>query len=110
MALEFDRYLDRRRLKRSRGWWRVVAIFAIVVVFGIGFGDFDRLKGRNHVAVLDIKNLIVDDPDRNAKLKEIAEDIKAKALIVRISTPGGTVVGAESLYYFLRMVSRSKPV
>ena len=110
MALDVDRYLDRRRLKRSRGWWRVIAIFSILVVFGIVFGDFDQLKGRNHVAVIDIKNIIVDDPDRNAKLKVIAADPKAKALIIRINTPGGTVVGAESLYNLLRLVGARKPV
>ena len=110
MALDVDRYLDRRRLKRSRGWWRIVAIFSILVIAGVGFGDFDQLKGRNHVAVIDIKNIIVDDPDRNARLKKIAADPKAKALIIRISSPGGTVVGAESLYYFLRLVGERKPV
>ena len=110
MALDVDRYLDRRRLKRSRSWWRIVAVVSLLVIVGIGFGDFDRLKGRDHVAVIDINNMIVDDPKRNARLKEIANDPKAKALIIRISSPGGTVVGAESLYYFLRLVGRSKPV
>ena len=110
MALEVDKYLDRRRLKRSLSRWRVVAIISVLIVVGISFGDFDRLKGLDHVAIIDIENLIVDDLVRNNKLKEIAADAKVKALIVRISSPGGTVVGAESLYYGLRLVGRSKPV
>ena len=110
MALDVDKYLDRRRLKRSRGWWRVVACIAILALAVVAFGSFHRMKSGDHVAVVDIRNIIVDDPQRDDMIKEIAVDPEAKALIVRINSPGGTVMGAESLYYTLRTVAQNKPV
>jgi len=110
MALDVDKYLDRRRLKRSRGWWRVVACIAILALAVVAFGSFHRMKSGDHVAVVDIRNIIVDDPQRDDMIKEIAVDPDAKALIVRINSPGGTVMGAESLYYILRSVAQNKPV
>ena len=110
MALDVDKYLDRRRLKRSRGWWRIVACVAILAISVVAFGNFNTIKIGEHVAVVDIRNIIVDDPQRDDKIKEIAVDPEAKALIVRINSPGGTVTGAESLYFILRSVAEKKPV
>ena len=110
MALDVDKFLDRRRLKRSRGWWRLVAIIALISLALFAFGRFYPLESGSYVAVLDIRNLIVDDPDRNGLLKEISEDPEVKALIVRISSPGGTVMGAEALFFVLRMIAEKKPV
>ena len=110
MALDVDKYLDRRRLKRSRGWWRAVASIAILALAVVAFGSFHQMKSGDHVAVVDIRNIIVDDPQRDDMIKEIAVDPEAKALIVRINSPGGTVMGAESLYYILRSVAQNKPV
>ena len=84
MALDVDKYLDRRRLKRSRGWWRVVACIAILALAVVAFGSFHQMKSGDHVAVVDIRNIIVDDPQRDDMIKEIAVDPEAKALIVHI--------------------------
>ncbi len=110
MTIDVDKYLDRSRLKTSRSRWRIIAIFAIFALLVLAFGKFDPLRSGDHVAVIDINNIIIDDPERNRVLKLIANDPKAKALIIRISSPGGTVMGAESLYAFLRSVSKNKPV
>ena len=48
--------------------------------------------------------------DRTRTVRQIGDDASAKALILRIDSPGGTVVGGESLYRHLRAVAEKKPV
>lgn len=110
MALDTDKYFDRRRLKRRLTLWRLVAIVAVVALVALAFGQFDSLDRSDHVAVVDVLNLIVDDPKRDKLFKKIADDPNAKALLVRINSPGGTVVGGEALYLSIRRVAGKKPV
>jgi protease-4 len=46
----------------------------------------------------------------DATLKEVEENHKAKALILTISSPGGTTVGSEAVFERLRKISNKKPV
>ena len=108
--IENHKVQDRRKLKRSRAWWRVLAVISISILVIIFIGKFDGFDERPHIAALDVENIIVDDQDRLELIKEIASDPSAKALIVYINSPGGTVVGGESLYFALRNVAKKKPV
>ena len=110
MALEADQILDRRRLKRRLGLWRVIAIVALVALVVGAIGRATVLPDRNYVARLSVDGIILDDPWRDAALESDAKKAKAKALIVRIDSPGGTMVGGESLYRSLRAVASHKPV
>ena len=110
MTLDPDILLDRRRLKRRLALWRVVAIVALVAVVLVGYARYSGVLNRDHVARDDIDGIILDDADVLAALEEIAEDSRAKALIVHIDSPGGTFVGGEQLYDVLRKVSAIKPV
>ena len=110
MTPDSDILIDRRRLARRLALWRIVAIVALVAVAVVAVGRFDAITGRDHLARVTIDGLIVDDPDVVAALVEVAEDSRAKALIVRIDSPGGTFVGGETLYRALREVAEGKPV
>ena len=110
MALEADRYFDRRRLKRRLGLWRMIAVVAVVAVAIIAFGRFGDFGGGNSVATLDVTSVIFDDTSRSDALRKLAANANVKALIVRINSPGGTVVGGEALYFGLRAVAKKKPV
>lgn len=113
MSLDADSLVDRRRLKRRLGVWRLVGLAAIVAVVVLGLnraGAGAGVLGRDYVARLVIDGIITEDFDRNEALATIAEDRRAKALVVRINSPGGTVVGGEALYRQLRLVSELKPV
>ena len=110
MALEADRYFDRRRLKRRLTLWRIIAIAAIVAIVAVAFGRWGSFGSSASIATLDVSNVIFDDPDRNKALKRLAKNDRIKALIVRINSPGGTVVGGESLYLNLRDIAEKKPV
>ena len=45
MALEADRYFDRRRLKRRLWLWRLIAVVAVVAVAIVAFGKFGGVGG-----------------------------------------------------------------
>jgi protease IV len=110
MALDSDHVLDRRRLKRHLTFWRVGAIVLLVALIVAVVGRLQGWTDGGYIARFTVARLIVDDPDRDKALAIIAEDDDAKALIVRIDSPGGTVVGGEALYLSLRRVAGNKPV
>ncbi len=110
MSLDTNKILDRRKLKRSRALWRGIAVTAVGLVLIMALGRLDGLSGQAHIATVGVTKIIVDDRDRLKLLQSIAEDPDVKALIVTINSPGGTVVGGESLYHALREVAKQKPV
>ena len=110
MALDADYLIDRRRLKRRLSFWRGLGILAVLLAALAAFGRFSDIGGGDYIARHAVQGLIVEDVRRNRALAGIAEDDNARALIVRIDSPGGTVVGGESLYRSLRAVADRKPV
>ena len=110
MSLDADYVVERRRLKRRLTFWRVLGVVALVAAVVAAAGRFDLRRQQDHVAQIAIAGLILDDPARDEALKEVADDDKVKALLVKIDTPGGTYVGGEALYESLRRVGEKKPV
>jgi len=111
MTPETDLLVDRRRLKRHLVAWRILGIVALLVAVLVAL---DRFGGgatlRDHVARLTVDGFIAEDRDMIEAIERVAEDPRAKALVVRIDSPGGTFVGGESLFRALRRVAEAKPV
>ena len=108
-SLDPDRLLDRRRLKRGVAVWRalaVVALFALVLVAAAPFA-FDEGE---RVARLWVTGLIEDDPARDRLIADLRDDEAVKAVVLRLDSGGGTVVGGEALYLSLRSLAEAKPV
>ena len=110
MSLDADYVVERRRLKRRLTFWRVLGVVALVTAVVAAAGRFDLRRQQDHVAQIAIGGLILDDPARDEAMKEVADDDKVKALLVKIDSPGGTYVGGEALYESLRQVGGKKPV
>ncbi len=109
MNLDSDALIDRRRLKRRLNFWRAAAIvFLVVAVVAVTLRLISTQQ--SYVATLTISGVIVDDPRRDQALRRIAKDDRAKALILFIDSPGGTLVGGEKIYRYVRMVGAKKPV
>ena len=110
MTLDADQIIDRRRLNRRLTFWRVLGVGALVAAVVAVAGRFDLVGEDDHVARFVIAGIIFDDQAQQDALDGIADNDKAKALMVKIDSPGGTFVGGEALYQTLRRVAKKKPV
>lgn len=99
----------KRRLRRRR----IAAIVLLLFVGGIFFEGFfeDWLEENSpHIARIEITGIIENDLARNQRFQEVANNSHIKAVILHLNTPGGTVVGGESLYESIKAVRARKPV
>lgn len=113
MSLNADSIVDRRRLRRKLILWRSLAIAAaVVMVAGLyrwSGGAAYIGESSPHVARVTVGGLIRNDRQRLEMLEKIGNS-GAKAVIVTIDSPGGTVAGSESLFTGLRRLAEKKPV
>jgi protease-4 len=114
MSLDADAIVDRRRLRRKLTFWRVAAVvIAIAAVVALaaryGRGALMAEAPGNYVARVSITGIIRNNNDRVEALDRLARS-NARAVIVRIDSPGGTTAGAEQLYDSLRAVAAKKPL
>ncbi|MFK0162787.1 signal peptide peptidase SppA [Rhizobium sp. NPDC090279] len=104
---------DRRQMRRKLGFWRIVAVLLLVA---LGFalyrfisGDLPDARGPQ-IARVTISGLIQDDPELLERLRKIRDNDQVKALIVSISSTGGTTYGGERIFKAIRAVAAKKPV
>ena len=109
MTLETDLLLDRRRLKRRLLFWRSFAVLALVAAVLVALPR-SGLRGGAHVARLSVNGLITEDSKLNEAIAAVADEGAAKALIVAIDSPGGSVAGGETLHAAIARVAAKKPV
>lgn len=114
MAGEAELIVDRRRLRRRLVLWRIVGCLAIIVALlalALGSTGFESLKKhREHIARIRVAGMITGDQATLDLLKEIRDSQSAKALIIRLDTPGGTTAGSEALYEAIRDIAKTRPV
>tara|TARA_Y100000385_G_scaffold276128_1_gene321485 strand:+ start:1063 stop:1980 length:918 start_codon:yes stop_codon:yes gene_type:complete len=107
-----DFYEERRHKWRRSAFWRGVlitlSVFVLLGVLVVILGGGPRFA--DHIAHVVLKGVIYNDPVLDATLKDVEENDKAKALILTISSPGGTTVGSEAVFERLRKISDKKPV
>lgn len=110
MSLETDLLIDRRRLKRHLVFWRVLAVLALVAAALAGIRGHGLIGRGAYVARLPVDGIITDDQKLVAAVRRLADDRSAKALIVAINSPGGSVGGGEALHDAIAEVAAKKPV
>ncbi len=110
MSLDADYVVERQRLKRRLLVWRILTLAIIAGVALTFLTDIKNIAEGDHIARLNVSGILVDDLDREQALNKLKDDDGVLALIVRIDSPGGTIVGGESLYHQLRAVAARKPV
>ena len=110
MTATSDMILERRRIRRRLTFWRVLAVVALLAFLAVVLPWPGTRPAGDHVARIWVDGLITVDADRSERLAELADDASARALIVRINSPGGTVVASEILYRNLRQIAEEKPV
>ena len=82
-----DLLIDRKRLKKQLYGWRALAIIAVFGSLALVLGHNSKLgKGGargDYIAQLTIEGMMEDDPKRDELFKQVLEDDRAKAVIVR---------------------------
>lgn len=109
MTATADMILERRRVRRRLAFWRILAVVAVVVAVIAVLPGWKHNAGA-HVARVTIDGVITGDPDRDKAILAVAKDDGAKALLLRVNSPGGTVVASENIYEAVRKVAANKPV
>lgn len=109
MSLELELYEEKRRKMRRSSFLKGCFITATVIVIGLTVWSRDFIS-HPHIASYQLSGEIYDDPQRDALFNEIADNENVYALIFKINSPGGSVVGAEALYDSIRKVEAKKPV
>jgi len=113
MSLDADLIVDRRRMRRKLTFWRVLAVLvaiAAVVALAATAQRTDVLTaGGDYIARVKVTGLIRNDQERVESLDKLAKS-SARAVIVRIDSPGGTTAGSEQLHDSLRRVAAAKPL
>lgn len=100
-------------LKNKVHKWKNIAfffaIFSIALIFKLFFDAGSDVIG-DSVALIKIEDVIVEDDHRSKILKETALDPSILAVIVRLNSPGGTIVGSEILFKDLLAIKKNKPL
>ncbi len=111
---EGDLLTDRKRLKRHLVIWRALTVLVLVGALVFIARQVEGKKvggvGGDYIALVSVDGVMADSPDRDDMFQDIADDPHAKALIVRMDSPGGTAMGGEEMYYDLKKVAAKKPV
>lgn len=89
-------------------------LFGAMTTDGTGSGSKGGGRSSPHVAVIDIKGAIMPDGDITADdvipaLKDAFRESNAKAVLLRINSPGGTPVQAGTLYKEIRRLREKHP-
>lgn len=63
-----------------------------------------------HVAVLDINGILISSEDTIEKIKNVLEQGTAKALVIRVNSPGGMVGPSQEIYQALAKADQKIPV
>jgi protease-4 len=102
---------DRHNLRRKLRFWRIATVLVVLLIIGsVILTQNEEIISSDHIARVEINGIIQDDDELIARLDSIAEDEYAKALILTISSPGGTTFGGERIYKAIKRVSEKKPV
>src|SRR3954469_13153564 len=115
MSLDADLIVDRRRMRRKLTFWRVATVFILIAIVVGGALTFASNRGvmtpvaGGSIARVTIEGLIRNSRQRSEALTRLA-DSNAKAVIIHINSPGGTVAGSEELYDSLMRLKAKKPM
>jgi protease-4 len=107
-----DYLVDRRRLSRQVGFWRVAAFVAaalLVLALAARFLGGSGLGGP-HIARLTLSGFISGNEETLKLIRQARDSSSVSAAVIRIDSPGGTTEGSEVIYDELRLLAAKKPV
>jgi len=115
MVTATEAIIDRRQLRRKLTFWRVVTFLVIAalilaLVQASGVTKLFAKKNQDHIARVKISGVITNDRPLLELLESLKKKDSVKAVILNISSPGGSTVGGEAIYEAVRELAEKKPV
>ena len=115
MAADAELLIDRRRLRRRLGLWRVLGIGGLIVAVGaVGYrvraGDTGGFAVRPQIARISVSGFIAGSEATAKLMKRVGESDAVKGVVVSINSPGGTTTGSEEIFRNLRALAAKKPI
>jgi protease-4 len=112
MSLEADLLAERRRLSRRVSLWRTLAVLGVITALAVifGRGDMGGLASGEHVLRLRIEGVITEDRRLLEVIEEARTDSSARAMLLVIDSPGGSMAGGEALHGALKRFAEKKPI
>lgn len=115
IILEFLK--EQKRKKRGRRLFRVILILLLLFVFYLFFSykeDSKQTKLLPHIGIIDLDGKIFDEESASAdnfikSLKAAYKHENLKALLIRINSPGGSPVQAETMFQALKSFQKRYP-
>jgi len=112
MSLEADLLAERRRLSRRVTFWRALAVIGAIAALAamFGKGNMGGLASNDHVLRLRIEGVITEDRRLLEVIEEAGRDASARAMLLVIDSPGGSMSGGEALHGALKRFAEKKPI
>jgi len=115
VSINADDIIDRRRLRKKVSFWRIATFIILglallsMIAFGANKAGLSSASA-DHIARVSITGVITNDKPMLKLLKSLKDDDKVKAVVLNISSPGGSTVGGEAMYEAVRELAETKPV
>ncbi len=112
MSIEADLIAERRRLSRRVSLWRTLAVLGVIAALALMFGrgSLGGLASNDHVLRLRIEGVITEDRRLLEVIEEASRDASARAMLLVIDSPGGSMAGGEALHGALKRFAEKKPI
>ena len=115
MRITPDQLLDRIQLKKQVNYWRIISIMLLLLII-VAFLDDSPLSNKlqvtenSYIARISVNGTILQDLRRMQNIENLAKNSAVKGVVLHINSPGGTVVGGQSMYMAIKKLAAAKPV
>ena len=111
MSLDWQILEETKNKWYRKGLWRGILISIIIATAIYLFLNLANFSSSfSHIARININGIIFDNSEIVEIIDNLANNDNVKSVLVKINSPGGTVVGSESLYIAINSLSQKKPV
>ena len=115
MVIDAEAIIEQRHLRRKITFWRIftfviLACLILALTKASGLGELFGKRNQAHIARVNISGVITNDKHMLDLLGKVKSEENVKAVILNISSPGGSTVGGEAIYEAVRDIASKKPV
>jgi protease IV len=104
-------------MKRRWIMWSTVSVVGLLLLFALCVvvatvvcGDSDKFTGSEGVGLVEVKGLIVDGQETVRQLRVLKKDKRAKAVVLRVDSPGGVVGPSQEISAEVKGLAKVKKV